>query len=69
MAWIVHHKLILSQPSQQIFSQAGDCVVKGQDHNNRACKYILNFMANIFNLASLAGVSREGHSEDIKMYG
>jgi hypothetical protein len=42
----------------QIFSHAGECVASGQEYNSRACKYVLNFMANIFNLAHLAGVRK-----------
>ena len=43
-------------PPLQIFSHSGDAVAAGQPHNGRACKYVLNFMANVFNMAPLAAV-------------
>lgn len=44
-------------PIQKVFACAGEAVVSGQPQPQRACKYVLNFMANIFNLAPLAVVS------------
>ncbi|KAG1659479.1 hypothetical protein FOA52_005506 [Chlamydomonas sp. UWO 241] len=46
--------LVLCDRMDEIFSVAGACVAAGAPHNNRACKYVLNLMANVFNVPSLA---------------
>ncbi|GAX77872.1 hypothetical protein CEUSTIGMA_g5314.t1 [Chlamydomonas eustigma] len=50
---------LLCDRMDEIFGHAGQAVVIGQQHNNRACKYVLNFMANIFNMAPLASSTGE----------
>lgn len=45
---------VLCGRMDEIFAHAGASVVAGRPHNNRACKYVLNLMANVFNVPSLA---------------
>eukprot|EP00955_Chlamydomonas_euryale_P066489 359563-Chlamydomonas_euryale.AAC.2 len=45
---------LLCARMDEIFADAGAAVVAGRPHNNRACKYVLNLMANVFNVPSLA---------------
>ncbi len=43
----------------QVFDHAGASISAGQPHNSRACKYVLNLVAGVFNIPALASAVTE----------